>query len=219
MTELVVDTIAETGTDAGSRGDGSSPHLPLHDNELTLQQALGRAEQRARAHWSEWLEFAEKEVEGKLDALLGDVADKHSTELEQFVTSAQSDPSGAAILEYRRAVERTVVKLLEERLQSRNIGRAIQARFDSTIDAVSAVANEIPESIRLSQPVELFEPSDDDGLIISIRKLGRRRRLRLASASVAMRNRVRSIIGRDEIRPVPPSRTALPEGSRRSSER
>ncbi len=205
MSELLVDSSVEE-SDEHTVTDAAVVVSPFEENEAALEAAVSEAERRARAVWTEWLRFAHDEIEAKLDTLLKGAVDAHRAHLSQFDKDPESDPSAAAVLEYRRAVERDVVKVLEDGLRARNIGRAIDARFAATIDDLSAVAEELPESIRLSQPDELFDPDEGDGPIMSIRKLGRRKRLEMAAAGIGMRNRFRSMVGRDEVRPVPRSR-------------
>ncbi|MBT8399610.1 MAG: hypothetical protein KJO98_03975, partial [Rhodothermia bacterium] len=207
MSELLVDTtVEEILEDAGTQADGAAGISPFQENEAALQAAVARAEARARGVWAEWLKFVREDIETKLVTLLKGVADAHSAHLSQLDSESGADQSAAAILEYRRAVEREVVKVLEDRLRARNIGRAIDARFATTIDSLSAVVEVFPESIRLSQPDELFHPDESDGTIMSIRKLGRRSRLQMAAAGITIRNRLRLLVGREEIRAIPPSR-------------
>ncbi len=207
MSELLVGTsIADSNSGTGLGENNGAPPAPFRENEIELDAALSKVERHVRDAWSQWLAFATDNIEDKLTALLKEAAASHRSRLEQFIADAERDKSGATILEYRRSVEREVVRLLQERLEARNVGRAIDARFDQTIEAIATTVSEIPESVRLSQPPELFHRDDDDNLVVKTRKLGRRTRLQMAAGALALRNRLRSMIGRDELRQVPPSR-------------
>ncbi len=74
--------------------------------------------------------------------------------------------------QYRERVESAIIEPLQQYLQTEQPAQTINELYFSLLPTLESIARDVPASIRISEPPDLFEPDNTDSTGIAFRKMG-----------------------------------------------
>ncbi len=161
-----VDTIP-SATEATPNGTVSSDTGP----ETQLKEIVAGISKTARERGSDVDGIIMADVLTPLLETFAKAAEAHAGLIDTLKQALQdtSPPYWHAVLSYRRTTRQRVLAPLNTRLNT-NIGDQVGKRFNKLFTDLKKEVSNYPEALVIPEPANLYEPQDEDRLLIRLRK-------------------------------------------------
>ncbi len=194
-----INTISETT----QHTNGESPNgTAWTDSRDALKKIVTQVDDAVKGGVHSLHQVIHAELFSMLAETFSRAANAHNMLLEELKGEISEDKTipWKKVLKYRRATQERVINPINARVGVK-VAEQINKRFVKYFEDLQKVVTSLPDKQIIPEPPNLFQPREDDGLWIRIRKSHVRRSRAFAGLRRNVSNGFRHLLGREKISP------------------